>query len=282
MPKTTVYRADGKLVGELPSVAEEPKDVPQVELTTVGESKFHAAVVRPRNFDAGKRYPVMVDVYGGPHHLHVAASMNRWLLDQWYADQGLLVVSVDGRGTPGRGADWESAIYEGFATIPLRDQVEGLKALGAKYPAMDLNRVGIDGWSFGGYLAALAVMRRPDVFHAGVAGAPVCDWFDYDTHYTERYLGVPPAPDDEIYQANSLLSYAPNLKRPLLLMHGTADDNVYFRHSLRLADGLFRHGKSFEMLPLSGLTHMVPDPVVMENLHGRIARFLQKHLGGPL
>jgi dipeptidyl-peptidase-4 len=92
---------------------------------------------------------------------------------------------------------------------------------------------------------------------------------------------VPKDADDPIYKANSLLAFAPNLKRPLLLIHGTADDNVYFRHSLRLADGLFRNGKEFEMLPLSGLTHMVPDPVVMETLHGRIARFLQKHLGGP-
>jgi dipeptidyl-peptidase-4 len=281
MPKSTVHRADGTQIGELPSIAEEPKKAPLVELTTVGENKYHAATVWPRNFDETKRYPVLVDVYGGPHHLHVSSAMNRWLLDQWYADQGFIVVAIDGRGTPGRGDHWESAIYEAFASVPLRDQVEGLKALAVKYPALDLERVGIDGWSFGGYLAALAVLRRPDVFHAGVAGAPVCDWLDYDTHYTERYLGVPQGSDDEIYRANSLLSFAPNLKRPLLLMHGTADDNVYFRHSLRLADGLFRHGKSFEMLPLSGLTHMVPDPVVMENLHGRIARFLQKHLGGP-
>jgi len=281
MPKSTVHRADGKLIGELPSVAEEPKKAPLVELTTVGENKFHSAVVWPRNFDEVKRYPVLVDVYGGPHHQHVSAAMNRWLLDQWYADQGFIVVSIDGRGTPGRGSDWESAIYERFASVPLRDQVEGLKALAVKYPAMDLSRVGIDSWSFGGYMAALAVLRRPDIFHVGIAGAPVCDWLDYDTHYTERYLGVPIGPDDEIYKANSLLSFAGNLKRPLLLMHGTADDNVYFRHSLRLADGLFRNGKEFDILPLSGLTHMVPDPVVMENLHGRIARFLQKHLGGP-
>jgi dipeptidyl-peptidase-4 len=281
MPKSTVHRADGTLIGELPSIAEEPKKAPLVELTTVGSNKLHAATVWPRNFDETKRYPVLVDVYGGPHHLHVSAAMNRWLLDQWYADQGFIVVAIDGRGTPGRGDGWESAIYEAFASVPLRDQVEGLKALAEKYPAMDLGRVGIDGWSFGGYLAALAVLRRPDVFHAGVAGAPVCDWLDYDTHYTERYLGVPASPDDEIYRANSLLTFAPKLKRPLLIMHGTADDNVYFRHSLRLADGLFRHGKSFDILPLSGLTHMVPDPVVMENLHGRIARFFQKHLGGP-
>jgi dipeptidyl-peptidase-4 len=281
MPQSTVHRTAGKLVGALPSVAESPRKAPLVELTTVGASKLHAAILFPRNFDEVKRYPVLVDVYGGPGHQHVLASMNRWLLDQWYADQGFIVVAIDGRGTPGRGGAWESAIYERFASVPLRDQVEGLQALAVKYPAMDLTRVGIDGWSFGGYLAALAVLRRPDVFHAGVAGAPVCDWLDYDTHYTERYLGVPIGPDDEIYKANSLLSFAPKLKRPLLLMHGTADDNVYFRHSLRLADDLFRHGKDFDILPLSGLTHMVPDPVVMENLHGRIARYLHRHLGGP-
>jgi dipeptidyl-peptidase-4 len=128
-----------------------------------------------------------------------------------------------------------------------------------------------------------------------VAGAPVVDWHDYDTHYTERYLGVPTPPGgkadaepgsprflaDAAYREASLLTYARDLKRPLLLLHGTADDNVYFRHSLRLADALFRAGKDFEILPLSGLTHMVPDPVVAENLHGRIARFLQKHLGRP-
>ncbi len=169
MPATTVHHADGKQIGVLPSVAEEPKETPRVELTTAGERGFHAALVRPRNFDARKRYPVLVDVYGGPHHLHVAASMQHWLLDQWYADQGFIVVSIDGRGTPGRGGAWESAIHESFASVPLRDQVDGLKALAAKHPAMDLSRVGIRGWSFGGYLAALAVLRRPETFHAAVA-----------------------------------------------------------------------------------------------------------------
>src|SRR5439155_26727263 len=111
--------------------------------------------------------------------------------------------------------------------------------------------------------------------------APVVDWLDYDTHYTERYLGVPAKGKDAAYREASLLTYAGGLSRPLLIVHGTADDNVYFRHSLRLVDALFRAGKDFEMLPLSGLTHMVPDPVVMERLHGRIATFLRKHLGPP-
>jgi dipeptidyl-peptidase 4 len=145
---------------------------------------------------------------------------------------------------------------------------------------MDMERVGVYGWSFGGYLSALAVMRRPDVFKAGIAGAPVVDWLDYDTHYTERYLGLPET-DAAAYKEGSLLTYAADLKRPLLLIHGTADDNVYFRHTLKLTNALFREGKDFELLPLPGLTHMVPDPVVMERLYGKFALYFQKHLGKP-
>jgi dipeptidyl-peptidase-4 len=281
MPKSTVCKPDGTVVGVLPAVADKPPFKPNVEIVRVGPTPgFYAAVVRPRDFDPARRYPVIVDAYGGPHHLHVSASRQRWQLDQWYADQGFVVVSIDGRGTPGRGDAWEHAIYQKFDAIPLDDQISGLRALAAQYPFLDLERAGIDGWSFGGYLAAQAVLRRPDVFRAAVAGAPVTDWYDYDTHYTERYLGIPPAAA-EVYRTSSLLTYAGELRRPLLLLHGTADDNVYFCHSLKLAAALFRHGKSFELVPLSGLTHMVPDPDVMEKLHGRIARFFQKHLGTP-
>ncbi len=108
----------------------------------------------------------------------------------------------------------------------------------------------------------------------------MCDWEDYDTHYTERYLGIPPKADSA-YKEGNLLTYAAELKRPLMILHGTADDNVYFRHSLRLVEALFKNGKDFEMVPLSGLTHMVPDPLVAERLHGRIALFFQRHLGRP-
>jgi dipeptidyl-peptidase-4 len=281
MPLCEVHKANGKLLGVLPSVAQQPPFIPHVEYVKPGEGmRFYAAVVRPDKFDAKKRYPVIVDVYGGPHFKHVEASEGRWLLDQWYADQGFIVVSIDNRGTPGRGRDWERAIYQKFGSVPLDDQVEGLKALGARFPEMDLTRVGIDGWSFGGYMAALAVLRRPDVFKAGVAGAPVADWLDYDTHYTERYLGVPPK-DEAAYKEGSLLTYAAGLRRPLLLLHGTADDNVYFRHSLRMVDALFRAGKDVEILPLSGFTHMVADAQATQRLHTRIAMFFRKHLGGP-
>jgi dipeptidyl-peptidase-4 len=285
MPATTVYRADGERVGDLPSVAEDPGFEPNVEFHHIAAASLrckscNVAVVRPGNFDKKKRYPVIVDVYGGPHHLHIAAAQNRWLLDQWLADQGFIVVAIDGRGTPGFSRDWERAIKHKFHSVPLEDQCDALRFL-ADQPGMDLDRVGISGWSFGGYMAALAVLREPGLFKAGVAGAPVVDWLDYDTHYTERYLGVPVKPDDPAYTSGSLLIYARDLKRPLLLIHGTADDNVYFRHSLRLGDALFKEGKDFDMLPLPSLTHMVPDPVVMERLHTRIVAFFHKHLGQP-
>jgi dipeptidyl-peptidase-4 len=282
MPRSTVHKADGTLVGELPSVAENPPFAVKQEILKVGEGPgFYATVIRPRNFEKGKRYPVVVHVYGGPTHQEVQAQMARRLIDQWLADQGFIVVAIDNRGTPGRGRDWERAVYRKFGSVPLEDQVAGVKALCARFPEMDPARIGVYGWSFGGYMAAQAVLRRPDVFRAAVAGAPVTDWYDYDTHYTERYMGVPDK-DDPAYREASLLNWAGDLKRPLLLVHGTADDNVYFRHTLRLADALFRAGKEFEVLPLSGLTHLVPDPVVMQNLYGRFARFFRTHLGKPV
>jgi dipeptidyl-peptidase-4 len=164
----------------------------------------------------------------------------------------------------------------------LADQVAALQGLGRTMPALDLDRVGIFGWSFGGYASAQAVMRRPDVYRAAVAGAPVTDWHDYDTHYTERYLGLPSS-DAEAYERSSVLAAAPSLSRPLLIIHGTADDNVYFTHSLKLCDALFRAGKPYEFLPLSGFTHMVPDPVVVARLYGRIMSFFERNLApaGP-
>jgi dipeptidyl-peptidase-4 len=273
-----VRRADGALLGELPSVSEEPPFAPNVELVRVGDGPgFHTAVVRPQSFDPATRYPVIVDVYGGPTINVVAAAMGRWLLDQWLADQGFIVVAIDGRGTPGRGRDWERAIAGEFGTVPLAGQVAGLEALGRRFPELDLERVGIVGFSFGGYLAALAALKRPDLFKAAVAGMPVADFLDYNTHYTERYLGLPEK-NARAYEEASLLTVASGLRRPLLLVHGTADDNVFFRNTLRLADALFRAGKEFELLPLSGTTHMVPDPVVQEQLWSRIARFFQRHL----
>jgi dipeptidyl-peptidase-4 len=233
--------------------------------------------VRPADYRPGTAYPVIVSVYGGPHSQQVTQAGRNYLLEQWLADHGFMVVSIDGRGTPARGRAWERALKGNLIDSPLADQVEALHALGASHPELDLTRVGIYGWSFGGYFAAMATLRRPDVFRAGVAGAPVTDWRDYDTHYTERYMDLPDS-NAEGYRAASTLTYADRLERPLLIAHGTADDNVFFLNSMKLCDALFRAGKPFEFLPLTGFTHMVPDPLVTARLYQRIAEFLEDHV----
>lgn len=277
---TRVCRSDGRAFGELKSVAEEPP-LPKVELLTVGQRAFRAAIVRPQSFVPGAKYPVIVQVYGGPHALTVNSSPRGSVLQQWLADQGFIVVSLDGRGTPRRGRAWERAIKNNLIDIPLEDQVAGLQALGQKYAELDLDRVGITGWSFGGYFSAMAAMRRSDIYKAAVAGAPVCDFRDYDTHYTERYMGLPDE-NPSGYEAANVVTYCKNLSVPLLIIHGTADDNVYFLHSLKMTEALFRAGKRFEFLPLAGFTHMVPDPEVTIRLHTRIAAFFKQHLGAPV
>jgi dipeptidyl-peptidase-4 len=281
MPVTKVVAAEskGRVFGTLPSVAVEPDFKPNVKVEKVGD--YYTAIVRPKDFDPKKKYPVILDVYGGPKHLHVVQAMRNWLVPQWLADQGFIVVAIDNRGTPGRGREWEKSVYQKFGTVPLEDQVKGLKLLCDKFPELDKDRVGIVGWSFGGYMAANGVLRAPDVFKAAVAGAPVTDWEDYDTHYTERYMGLLPE-SKKAYDDASLLPLAKDLKRPLLLVHGTADDNVYYRHTLKLANALFREGKDFETLPLPGATHMyTSDPVVMERLWAKTATFFKTHLGEP-
>jgi len=142
---------------------------------------------------------------------------------------------------------------------------------------VDLSRVGIRGWSFGGYLAALAVLRRPDVFHAAVVGAPVTDWRLYDTHYTERYLGHPEREPDN-YERTSLLTVRAEVQRPLMLIHGLADDNVVAAHTLQLSSALLEAGHPHEVLPLSDTTHMTPQEEVAENLLLLQVDFLKRHL----
>jgi dipeptidyl-peptidase 4 len=276
----SVHRGDASAAGSLRSVGERPPFSPNLELTTVGPLAYHAAIVRPRGFQSGRKYPVIVSVYGGPGVVVTRSDPWDYLVDQWMADHGFILFKMDGRGTPGRGRAWERAIKGNLIDLQLADQVAGLAAAGAKYPELDLTRAGMFGWSFGGYFSAMAAMRRPDVFKAAVAGAPVADWQDYDTHYTERYLGLP-RQNPEGYRKSSVLTYCPGLEVPLLVVHGTADDNVYFVHSLKLTDALFRAGRPYEFLVLPGFTHMVPDPAVQRTLEERILGFLAAHLAPP-
>jgi dipeptidyl-peptidase-4 len=250
-----VLDADGRRKALVHSVAETPRLIPNVEMTrTGGGESFYAAIVRPADFNPARRYPVILDVYGGPQVAYVTSDAGSYFTDQWMADQGYVVARLDGRGTPLRGHDWQRKMRGDFIDLVLHDQVEGLQALGARHPEMDLARVGVTGWSFGGYFSAMATIRRPDVFKAGVAGAPVVTWENYDTYYTERYMGLP-LENPAGYKASSTLTYASALSRPLLIIHGLTDDNVYFQHSVELADALFLAGKPYEFMPMLG-THM--------------------------
>jgi dipeptidyl-peptidase-4 len=229
----------------------------------------HVAVLLPRDPDAPHTLPVLLDPYGGPHGQRVVDSGRAFLEAQWWADQGFLVVVADGPGTPGS-PRWERAMAGSFARPALAAQVRALEMLKEQSDQQfsqraDRSRVAIRGWSFGGYLAALAVLERPDVFHAAIAGAPVTDWRLYDTAYTERYLGHP-ADHPTRYDEESLLTRADQLRRPLMLIHGTSDDNVVVAHTLRLSARLLSSGRAHTVLPLSGVTHMTPQEAVAENL----------------
>jgi dipeptidyl-peptidase-4 len=275
----TTERAEFRLLNtphRIQSYAETPLVQPNVRIQAVGPRGIPVAIVLP-NDGATTQLPVLFDPYGGPHAQRVVASRNAYLSSQWFADQGFVVVIADGVGTPGKGSEWERDVLNDLAQVVLDDQVEIVRALNDLEPRADTTRVGIRGWSFGGYLAALAVLRRGDVFHAGIAGAPVTDWRLYDTHYTERYVGNPTI-DDTYYTSTSLLTDAHLLERPLLIIHGLADDNVVAAHTLQLSSALLEAGKPHEVLPLSGVTHMTPQEVVAENLLLHQLEFLKRAL----
>jgi dipeptidyl-peptidase-4 len=258
----TVAVVGGPTLG---SSAATPLVRPNVELRHVGERRLPTAVLLPHGTGPDERLPVLLDPYGGPHAQRVVQADAAYLTSQWFADQGFAVVVIDGRGTPGRGAAWERAIHRDLAEPVLEDQLDGLAALAEVEPRLDLSRVAIRGWSFGGYLAALAVLRRPDVIHAAIAGAPVTDWALYDTFYTERYLGHPDD-DPDAYERSSVIVDAADLDRPLLLIHGLADDNVVSAHTLQLSAALLASGRPHQVLPLTGVTHMANQEEVAENL----------------
>jgi dipeptidyl-peptidase-4 len=283
MPRYAVRTSAGQRF-ELPSVAEAPPSIPDVEILHVGADATRVGVVRPRGFDAARKYPVIDAAYGGPGFDVVVADASKWIRAQWMADvTQSIVVGIDARGTPGRGRAWERPLRGKLGIVPLEGHIRALRELARTMPSLDLDHVGIYGWSFGGYLAALAVMARPDFYDVAVAGAPPADWRDYDTCYTERYLGMPDA-DAAAYDEASLLSWAAKKGAhpgALLLVHGTADDNVYFANSLKLADALGRAGHRFEFLPVAGVTHQLYAPDTSAPVWTKAAEFLREGLSAP-
>lgn len=292
--------------------AAEPGFTPNVHFARIGEHQLYTAIIAPSAdspYAAAESLPVLLKPYGGPGFQQVVASQSYYWDAQWWADQGFLVVTADGRGTTGRGPKWDREIFENMKDVTLADQVEAVHALpeaireinaeiarsatpkniaqpaqagpsqltqterttedaaginGSPYriPSPDLDKVCMIGWSYGGFLSALAVLDAPDVVKAACAGAPPTDWTLYDTHYTERYLGL----DPKVYEYNGIVHDAPKLTRPLMLIHGFADDNVTIAHSLRLSQALMAAGRPHTFLPLTGITHMTNDETVAENL----------------
>ncbi|WP_031229681.1 S9 family peptidase [Streptomyces niveus] len=275
---------EGKQLAVITSYAQQPNLIPRVQLTQGGAHRIPCAVLLPTQYEeVDGPLPVLLDPYGGPHGQRVVAAHNPYLTSQWFADQGFAVVVADGRGSPGRSPGWEKAVKDNLP-LTLDDQIEALQALAERFP-LDQSRVAIRGWSYGGYLAALAALRRPDVFHAAIAGAPVTDWRLYDTHYTERYLGDP-AEAAEVYAVNSLvtddgLAEPATPVRPMMIIHGLADDNVVMTHTLRLSSALLSAGRPHEVLPLTGVTHMTPQEQIAENLLLLQVDFLKRSLGMP-
>nr|WP_303795980.1 prolyl oligopeptidase family serine peptidase [Bifidobacterium catenulatum] len=269
------------VVASIENHAETPGFTPNVHFTRLGERGLYTAIVLPSassEYAHADTLPVLMKPYGGPGFQQVVESQSFYWDAQWWADQGYIVVTADGRGTTGRGPKWDRAIYETMKSVTLEDQVDAVRALPkalatlaaqenkesseTAIPQPDLNRVAMIGWSYGGFLSALAVLEAPETFAAACAGAPPTDWTLYDTHYTERYLGLDPA----VYERNSIIADAPQLDRPLMLIHGFADDNVTIAHSLRLSQALMAAGRKHTFLPLTGITHMTNDETVTENL----------------
>ncbi|MFL6075957.1 MAG: alpha/beta fold hydrolase [Mycobacteriales bacterium] len=274
----TVHR-DGRRVAEIASLTEKPVVTPRVTLLALGERELRSAVLFPTGHVPGsRRLPVLLDPYGGPARQRAIAARDEYAVPQWFADQGFAVLVTDGRGTPGRSPEWERSIHLDIADPVLADQVDALHAAAERYlDDLDLDRVGIRGWSFGGFLAAFAVLRRPDVFHAAVAGAAPVDHALYDTHWKERFLGLP-AEHPEAYANASLLTYAADLSRPLMLIHGMADDNVALAHTLRLSEALVAAGRPHTVLPLPGVAHSALAQPVGEHVLRLQAHFLLNSL----
>ncbi|MEY2798740.1 MAG: hypothetical protein RIS22_1006 [Actinomycetota bacterium] len=260
---SVVIKRDG-IAKRIAALNEKPEVDAEPEFLVLGERQLNAALLLPQN-RAAKNLPLLVDPYGGPGHARVLHAKSAYAEAQWIANQGFAVLIADGRGTPHRSPEWERAILNDLSSAPVTDQADAVLALISARPGLiDSSRVAIRGWSFGGYLAGLAAMRRPEIFKAAIIGAPVTDFRLYDTFYTERFMG----PEDKHpnYENSSMLNEAKNLSVPVMIIHGMVDDNVLVSNSLKLSSALLEAGKAHEVLPLTGVTHMTPQEVVAENL----------------
>ena len=239
-------------------------------------TELYYKLYKPKNLIPGKKYPVIVNVYGGPHAQRVTNSWQGFNMTQYYLQQGYIVFQLDNRGSNYRGTAFEFSIYKQLGKVEIADQISGVKYL-QSLSFVDKDRIAIYGHSYGGYMALMAMFTASDYFSAGVAGAPVTDWRLYDTHYTERYLAHP---NDNAagYEKSSVFPYIDGLKGDLLLYHGMADDNVLFTNSTKLMKALQDKNKHFELMTYPGSKHSMRGKKVKVHLNNTIADFFQRHL----
>jgi dipeptidyl-peptidase-4 len=238
--------------------------------------KLYYRMLKPADFDADKRYPVIVYVYGGPMGQSVT---NTWAanFNEILARNGFIVFTVDNRGTGFRGTAFDAPLYLRMGDVEVRDQMVGIDYL-KTLDFVDAEKIGIWGWSYGGYMTLMSLFTRPDVFAAGVSGAPVTDWTLYDTHYTERYLSTPQGNPDG-YEDSSVFPYAKDLDAPLLLIHGMADDNVLFTNSTKLMKTLQNDGRPFDLMTYPGSKHgLTRVPATGKHAYAHILKFFRLHL----
>ncbi len=247
------------------------------EVRAENGSVLHGALYTPKDSGAGP-FPLIVSVYGGPHAQSVA---DHWLLTvdlraQYLAQNGYVVLKLDNRGSAARGLAFEAELARRFGTIEVDDQVLAVESLVAR-GLVNRERVGVYGWSYGGYMTAMSMMRRPDLFKVGVSGAPVADWDGYDTGYTERYMGTPQSNPDG-YRDGSLLTHAAKLNGKLLLVHGGVDENVHFRHTARLIVALTNAQKHYDLLLFPEERHMPRDKAGLEYMERRLVAYFDENL----
>jgi dipeptidyl-peptidase-4 len=263
-PQVGLHASDGALITYLMEnrLNEQHPDAPYAADNSVPEfgtlaaadgQLLHYRLFKPLHFDPKKRYPAIIDVYGGPGVQRVLNSWSGSSFTQILTRAGYVVFQLDNRGTAFRGTAFQSPIHGKLGEVEVADQVVGARWLGSQ-PFVDPTRIGVWGWSYGGYMTLMLMFKAPELFHAGISGAPVTDWTLYDTHYTERYLGKPQQ-NSAGYEASSALPYAKDLQGKLLIMHGMADDNVLFLNSTKIFRRLQDLGKPFEVMVYPGAKH---------------------------
>lgn len=276
-----VYTAQGQLLGTLTARDEaEPREyrILPTEMHTLKTSDgtvLYGRLIKPAGFQPGRKYPVIVQVYGGPHAQSVRNSWAGASMDQVYAHAGFAVWQLDNRGTSGRGHVFETPVFRKLGIVELEDQLLGVDYL-KKLGFIDETRIGVSGWSYGGFMTLNCLLNAPGVFRAGISGAPVVDWRFYDTIYTERYMDIPSA-NEEGYRMTSLLPKAGNLKGALLLVHNLWDDNVHFQNALHMADELQKLEKSFELMIYPQKAHGVRGKHAA-HMRAMMLRFFEREL----